>query len=403
MYVFWRKSINLRKYLKEMLIQFTVANYRSILAPMTLSMEPTSISDFPENLMDEGKRKLLTSAGVYGANSSGKSNFLDAIAAMKRMIQFSFQASSHSEIPYDPFLKKVDSSKAPTYFEIVFSEGGTRFRYGFEFNATLIESEWLYETEKRSERPLFLRARDVIEVFPKFKEGLKLESRTRPNALFLTVVDQFNGSIAGRIDRWFSVLRSMDGMQHISARGYTTRLLEISRWTGPLVELYRKLDLGFEDIRVEKDFSLVTKQKLFGSDCLETGEFVEFDARTQESSGTNKVIDMSGPILDTLNTGGCIIVDEFDAKLHPLLTLAILRLFQNEETNPKHAQLIFATHDSNLLQHGRLRRDQIYFTEKDKVGATQLYSLVEYGGVRKDRSFEKDYLQGRYGAIPFIA
>ena len=114
-------------------------------------------------------------------------------------------------------------------------------------------------------------------------------------------------------------------------------------------------------------------------------------------------MDISGPILQTLELGGVIIVDEFDAKLHPLLTLAILRLFQNEETNPKHAQLIFATHDSNLLLSGNLRRDQIYFTEKDNVGATQLYSLVEYGGVRKDRSFEKDYLLGRYGAIPYIA
>jgi uncharacterized protein len=387
---------------KKMLVQFTVANFRSVSSPMTLSMEPTAISDFPENILKEGKRKLLVAAGLYGANSSGKSNFLLALHEMQRIIISSFNASAASKLGHDPFLKQAHRSTEPTYFEAVFLQRGKRYRYGFEYDASTIVSEWLFETEKRIERTLFLRSKDTIEVFPHFEEGEKLEYRTRANALFLTVVDQFNGPIAGEVSSWFYLLKFIDGLDHNSARESTATMLQGPTGNQRLMEFYKKLDLGFEGIRVESG-ELLTQQRLFESDGQDSGSMIEFDARTQESSGTNKVIDLSGQLMEALELGHAIIVDEFDAKLHPLLTLAILRLFQNPESNRKGAQLIFATHDSNLLRFGNLRRDQIYFTEKDKIGATQLYSLVEYGGVRKDRSFEKDYLQGRYGAIPFIA
>ena len=135
--------------------------------------------------------------------------------------------------------------------------------------------------------------------------------------------------------------------------------------------------------------------------------FEKFDMRRQESSGTNKVFNISGPVFDVLKDGGVLIIDELDASLHPLVTLMITKLFNSSEFNKTNAQLIFATHDTNLFEYGHYRRDQIYFVEKDVYGASDLYSLVEYkedGGkkIRKDRSFEKDYIQGRYGAIPFI-
>jgi len=136
--------------------------------------------------------------------------------------------------------------------------------------------------------------------------------------------------------------------------------------------------------------------------------FRDFNLREQESSGTNKVIDISGPIFDTLLGGGVLVIDELDAKLHPLMTAAITNLFNSPDYNTNNAQLIFATHDTNLLSYGRFRRDQIYFLEKDKYEASDLYSLIEYKEdgaskkIRKDRSFEKDYINGRYGAIPFI-
>lgn len=148
-----------------------------------------------------------------------------------------------------------------------------------------------------------------------------------------------------------------------------------------------------------------TVHKKYDEDDHFAGE-VKFDMRSQESSGTNKLFNISGPLFDVLQDGGILVVDELDASLHPLLTLAFTELFHSTEFNPNNAQLIFATHDTNLLYYGRYRRDQIYFAEKNKSGASEVYSLVEYKEegktIRKDRSFEKDYIEGRYGAIPFI-
>jgi uncharacterized protein len=412
-----------------MLVQFTVGNYRSFSTPMTMSMEATAISDHIENVFVVGKTKLLTGAVLFGANSSGKTNFLRAIHQMQIILVDGFNASSTTKLPFEPFLKKVDSSMKPTLFEIVFIADGRRYRYGYEYTQDRVVGEWLFETEKRTEVPLFYRDIDSIEVKPRFKEGLQLEDKTRGNALFLSVVDQFNGQRARRIMNWFDNLNILDGISHARVRDFTDSQLQNPRTHALLENFYRKMDLGFDAIRVnEEEFellklkgqipdevfhqmvseldggkilSLKSTQKVFD----EKGDFhgvVEFDVRSQESSGTNKLIDLSGPIFDTLENGGVLIVDELDAKLHPLLTLAIIRMFQNVELNHKGAQLIFATHDSNLLSYGNFRRDQIYFTEKDNYGASKLYSLVEYGGVRKDRSFEKDYLLGRYGAIPFV-
>jgi hypothetical protein len=142
------------------------------------------------------------------------------------------------------------------------------------------------------------------------------------------------------------------------------------------------------------------------NDHKEVDKLEEFDMRSQESSGTNKIFNISGPIFDVLSDGGVLVIDELDASLHPLLTLAITRLFNSQEHNPKSAQFIFSTHDTNLLHYGNYRRDQVFFVEKDEFGASDLYSLADYNEnglkIRKDRSFEKDYIQGRYGAIPYI-
>ncbi len=161
-----------------------------------------------------------------------------------------------------------------------------------------------------------------------------------------------------------------------------------------------------KDLEGSIRFKINTVHQKFDGDNNLAGE-VNFDMRSQESSGTNKVFNISGPVFDVLQDGGVLIVDELDASLHPLMTLAITRLFNSTEDNPKNAQLIFTTHDTNLFTYGKYRRDQIYFVEKDKYGASDLYSLVEYREedgtkVRKDRSFENDYIEGRYGAVPFI-
>ncbi len=419
-----------------MLIEFSVGNYLSIKDRQTLRLDASSISEHRDQLIDAGRYQLLRSAVIYGANASGKSNVLKAMAAMNHIITTSAQRSSTAEIEIEPFQLSTETEGKPSYFEILFLLDGVRYRYGFEVNRKSVKAEWLLIARKEQEKPLFLREDyDKIEVFKDFKEGKGLEERTRDNALFLAICDQFNGVISKQIMTWFNKWLAVSGLGHESYRKILFRLLDAPIIRERLLNLMSLLNLGFSDIILQKEkmdvdneylsrFSEASQQKLFD---LVNGEFttgiktihqkydvhyspvenVIFDLDTNESAGTNKFFDLLVPIYLALSDGGIIIIDELDAKLHPLMTQAIIKLFNQPELNPNNAQLIFATHDTNLLSGKLFRRDQIYFTEKDQYGATSLYSLVEYQEedgtkIRKDRSFEEDYIRGRYGAIPFI-
>lgn len=417
-----------------MLLEFTVGNYLSFKSKATLSMLATSIKEHLDtNIFSTERYDLLKGAIIYGANASGKSNMIKAMATMRRLVLQSFEQSSADDLDITPFLLNTESEKEPSFFEAVILIDNIRYRYGFEVNNTSIQAEWLFEAKKNAEKPLFLREEEGIEVMKAFSEGKELEERTRNNALFLAVADQFNGKISQKIMKWFNNFISISGLSHEGYKGVTFSMLEKKETRNALLDFYKKLDLGFEEINISKKqfdpkdlpsdlpdslikqlvtdlegsvkIDIKTVHKKYDGNNKEVGN-TEFDMRSQESAGTNKVFNISGPIFDVLNDGGLLVVDELDASLHPLLTLAVTKLFNSTEFNQNNAQLIFATHDTNLLNYGNYRRDQIYFVEKDQYGASEIYSLVEYKeegkAVRKDRSFEKDYIEGRYGAIPFI-
>ncbi|WP_218162150.1 ATP/GTP-binding protein [Chitinophaga sp. CF118] len=418
-----------------MLLEFSVSNYLSFKAKTTLSLAATSIKEHVDsNIFSSERQNLLKGAVIYGANASGKSNFIKAMSTMKRMVLQSFDQSSADELDITPFLLSTETEKAPSSFEIIFLIDNIKYRYGFEVDDHNVHAEWLFETQKQTEKPLFIREKDGIEVMVKaYPEGKDLEERTRENALFLAVVDQFNGKIAKRIMKWFNNFITISGLSHEGYKAVTFAMLENKKTQNLLLDFYRKLDMGFDNITISKNpfdskelpgdlpegllkqlitdlegsfrIDIKTIHKKYDAKNKVVGN-IEFDMRSQESSGTNKLFNISGPVFDVLNDGGALVVDELDASLHPLLTLAITRLFNSSEFNRNNAQLIFATHDTNLLCYGNYRRDQIYFIEKNQYGASEIYSLVEYKEegktIRKDRSFEKDYIEGRYGAIPFI-
>ena len=415
-----------------MLFSFTIGNYRSFSGNKTLSLEPAAISEYRHNIISRGRYDFLTTAVIYGANSSGKTNLLRGLEVMKRIVDKNFESSSVGEIPYDPYLLNTRTAEEPSFYEVIFLAEGVKYRYGFTADKHSVLSEWLFCTEKRSEKPLFIRVREGIEVMRGFPEGKGLEEKTRDNALFLSVADQFNGPVSAQIMAWFRDFNIISGLGHNNYRRLIYSMLEHPSTASMLNDFFRSIDLGFEEIRLEKRdltpeelsgeipenminnlvsetgtrrlVSLRSTHRVFNDEQQITGE-AQFDVRRRESSGTNKIVDLSGPVFDTLLSGGVLGVDELDASLHPLLTLSLVKLFQNPEINKKGAQLIFSTHDTNLLSICELRRDQIYFVEKDRAGASDLYSLVEYdrdGKVRKDRSFEKDYINGRYGAIPYF-
>lgn len=419
-----------------MLIDFRVGNYRSFKEEQTLRLDATRITEFPENITDDRAtgRQLLKAVAVYGANSSGKSNLLRAMGTMKHLVFSNIRMRSNEAISYDPFLLDPGQGDEPSKYEIFFSTGRRVFRYGFEHTSKAFVAEWLFDHTEREdgvEEPLFIREAEGIEVFTTFPEGKDLEEKTRANALFLSVADQFDGPIAGEVIQWFNNFNVIDGLGHTEYRTMTFGMLEDAKARRKLTSFFKKLDLGFEEIVINKtpfdpgqlpfevpqdlleqmtaDMEGKMMASLNSIHSVRRGnkkESVRLNVRTQESSGTNKVIDLSGPIFAILELGGVLVIDELDAKLHPHLTVAIIKLFQLPETNPQNAQLIFATHNTNILTLSRLRRDQIIFAEKDRHQSTQLYSLVNYKiddkKVRKDRSFEKDYLLGRYGAIPAI-
>ncbi|MBB6001466.1 ATP/GTP-binding protein [Arcicella rosea] len=418
-----------------MLLEFSVGNYLSIKNKTTLSLFATPIKEHKEtNIFSTERYELLKGAVIYGANASGKSNFIKAMSTMRRLVLQSFEQSSADELDIVPFLLSTETEKKPSFFEAVFMVDNTRYRYGFEVDNHTINAEWLFEAQKHTEKPLFIREHDGIEVMSRsFPEGKDLEERTRDNALFLAVVDQFNGKIAKKIMKWFNNFITISGLKHEGYKGVTFGMLENKQTQNTLLDFYKKLDLGFDDLAISKkpfdhkelpndlpeglvkqlltDFEgafkidIKTIHTKYDAKNKAIGQ-IEFDMRSQESSGTNKLFNISGPVFDVLNDGGLLVVDELDASLHPLLTLAITKLFNSKEFNRNNAQLIFATHDTNLLNYGNYRRDQIYFVEKNKYGESEMYSLVEYKeegkAIRKDRSFEKDYIEGRYGAIPFI-
>jgi uncharacterized protein len=415
-----------------MLIQFTVGNFKSFKDKATLSLEATHDEWREEDNVAESRgKRLLKAAAIYGANAGGKSNFLMAMDQFRELIKESSKDTQKGEsIPVTPFRLHSTTEKAPSFFEAVFLQKGTRYRYGFEATERQILSEWLFsQANSTRETRLFTREKDQFDQTVSFKEGKGLEKRTRSNALFLSVAAQFNGKIAGECLNWMNQFRNVSGLDDVGYMNFTAKLLSDSEY-GPLIQdLVKQADVGIEklereDIPLDKltgmipkgmpegfresilraapavAFAVKTFHKRFNAEDKAAG-FVEFNLKAEESAGTQKFVAMTGPFLHTLREGSVLFVDELEARLHPLLTKALVGLF-NSSANRKNAQLIFATHDEGLLDPQRIRRDQVWFVEKNGIGASQLYCLDEIKGVRKETKFAKEYMLGQFGGVPRI-
>lgn len=420
-----------------MLVNFTVKNFRSFQQEKTFSMEASSIEEHKESVITKSDYSLLPLSVFYGANSSGKSNFIKALAVMRHMVKNSVRLNDNEALPYEPFLLDSISQQHPTSFEIQFIKNNALYRYGFEYNKHDIISEWLYENRfGKEEYELFVRSGDSIEVSSKeFPEGKGKEDLTNPNRLFLSLVAQLKGEKSNSIISWFGECNVLSGIDTEWYELFTLKMfLEHLNGVDEAQEFFQTLQLGFSEFSVEKiedfkeelvHFPEIIKERV-QKDLAAGKKFVDpqtthtifsengqvlgqrrFNKDQMESEGTKKIIELSGPIFDTLNKGGILIVDELDAKLHPLLTRNIILLFMNPDKNKNGAQLIFATHDTNQLDLDIIRRDQIWFAEKDKVESTDIYSLVEFKeesnrSIHKESDIKRDYIRGRYGAIPFI-
>ncbi len=402
-----------------MLIRFRVENFRSLRDEQELSLVASNLTELPETTASvEGfDMPLLRVAAVYGANASGKSNVLAALRFMATAVTESQRSwLPEGGIPREPFRLDATRGEQPSMFTIDLLLDGTRYEYGFVVDSKQVLEEWLYAHPKGRKQEWFTRE----EKF-KFSRLLPGENRaisalTRPNSLFLSAAAQNNHKTLTPLYAWFAdLLEMVDDSTRKDQWRTSAELFRDSAYRDAMLDLIRTSDLGITDVEVIDHPILAepwkrsiprTRRNRVAHRVPGTPRSVPAQRPAQfplddESRGTQALFALSGSIVKTLRTGGLLCVDELDASLHPLLAAEVVRLFNNPQTNPHNAQLIFNTHDTNLLDTRLLRRDQIWFTEKDSSGATHLYPLTDFRA-RKQENLERGYLQGRYGAVPFI-
>jgi len=412
-----------------MLLRFSVRNHKSINKQQDLLftsavMDKTNALVLHSNISDIGH--VVPVAMIYGANASGKSNFINALAHMRGAILQSHRfGKPQSAIPHFPFLLDPRARTATSEYEVDFVLDGTRLRYGFEQTSKEFVSEWLHSFSTNRKRVLFQRRGQ------KFKFNRELKGRntiisdlTRPNSLYLSAAAQNDHPFLSKVSQFFERIHivtqiSIPGPMLFGAlgkKGVDQRIIDfLSRvGTGVVGARRSKLELSKEqkDFRsavtsivqkytnMEIDESLLEdEQKIELSHRDVNGAEVFFDLE-MESDGTRRLLLILSNILEALRQGSVLIIDEFNASLHTQACEAVLAFFGSAKLNRKGAQLIATTHDTNLLRSALIRRDEIWFADKSKQGETYLYPLTNIRTKMTD-NLEKGYLQGRYGATPF--
>lgn len=410
-----------------MLVKFSVRNFLSFKETTSISFVATSLSEYrSDNLFQSpiNDLGLLKSMVIYGFNSSGKSNLFKAIGFVKRFIlNSSKDSTAGEEIMVERFKLSTETINEPSFFEIEFIDNGYKYRYNFEVNTDKVCSESLYYQKKAKEFLLFERELQNIKLGKKFDvENEKLIHITRENALFLSVCAQFNDSLSDSLIQSIRDINFISGIDDLGSTDYTAKMLGDNKFNQMVNNLLRSANLGFDEIKVKKvsteeilknsDFPnelrkiliknnpenviISTKHLTYNEKQEVVGEEY-FDLNSEESLGTRKFFALAGPLIETLTKGKVLIIDEFDSRLHPALCKAIIKLFNSSDKNPYNAQLVIASHNSTFINSTNklFRRDQIYIAGKNKFGMTRLESLFDKK-VRKDASFEKDYLAGKY-------
>lgn len=391
-------------------------------------------------ITDDEKRYLRVAA-IYGANGSGKSTIIAAMDIFKSMVLQSF-VNENIVKQLSNLYYRFDTNRThePVSMQIIFICEKNRYRYGFEVQNGRVLAEWLFVLAEHAtkESYCFKRENQTIKINAKIVKGARgVDTKTRSNALYLSTAAQFNVGIAMMVKEWFrkrfNILSGLDDntlvftanafMNNPLIREQILRMIncvdacikdvnikdsvkEVQAPNAPL-EIFTRLGINIPaDIkqRIEKhELDIQASHELYDKGSVVGNELLNFKF---ESLGTTKLFALLGPFFDTIKNGGVLVIDEFGASLHTQLSMELLKLFYCS-MNKSGAQLILTTHDTNLLRKDLLRRDQIWFAEKSVEGSSDLYSLVEYkinqaNSVRNDASFSKDYLLGRYGAIPYF-
>lgn len=418
-----------------MLIQFRVENHRSLRDEQTLSLTAASIGDPKDPRLLHSvavSDSLLPAVAIYGANASGKSNVLHALGFMRNAVVDSYRFwEPDSGVPSEPFALSQKRTE-PSLYEVDIVLGDVRFRYGFVVSASRIEEEWLHAWPSGHKQTWFEREGEDFEFGRNLRgDNEAMRGLTRGNCLFLSVAAQNNHAALLPLFRWFRLLQVEHHHTRVRSVGAQSATFMSERFSNQLalfvdddertggereaiLELLRTADTGIVDLRVEeldsgRSMGARIQRPRYRLHFCHKAEASEHERAwlplEVESAGTVALVELAPHLIRALRNGSLVCIDEMEASLHPMLGLALLRLFQNPQQNAKGAQLIFTTHDTNLLGNALgeapLRRDQIWFTEKDDGGASHLYPLTDFHP-RKQENLERGYLQGRYGAIPYL-
>lgn len=415
-----------------MLIMFRVKNFASFKDEVVLDMRAMSYKDMKNHVLEAGKNKVVKTLAVYGKNASGKSNLISALYYFESFVYNQFFDAGNRDDEVD-LGDRMPNIKRSTFklgivadddseFEIIFSCNDRTYQYGFvihdipEEKKYSIKEEWLFVDEKM----VFDRQQDSISFGKKYENELKSIDKQRQDRLYIGVLDYFaEGEVKNIVDEFKTYLKhkfnvhfelilegSVKGI--VSGVSFSKRIVEDEEYRKTIEKFIRVADVGIVGLSIEENKDERTRErnpykvKTIHNVFDDNGKVVRQEKfeLNMESSGTNRYLSFIQYILNIIEDGGVFIVDELSARLHPILTKFIVDLFQSKRN--KEAQLIFTTHDISLMNRKQFRRDEIAFVEKNQKGESTLYTLADIKA-RSDASFAKDYMAGKYGAIPVLS
>lgn len=412
-----------------MLLEFRLRNYRAFRHEAVLSLVASTDKTLIEaNTVEVGATPGITravrTAAVYGPNAGGKTTLLRALQLMRGVVVESASLKPDQTFNVQPFALDREAKVEPTLFEVTVLLDGVRHQYGFEFTQQRIVSEWLLVYQSRRPQRWISRDYDAATDEETFEFSPNLvgpkrvwQDATRPNALFLSTAVQLNSEALQPLFHWFQAGLNIFLDGGIIPHNFTTEMVERNEGE-PIAAMLSSADIGIQGVTVQRrksmargfQMNLATGEVQTTSEEAEIslpkfrhavgGASAEFDYN-DESQGTQKLYALAGPILDIIEKGSMLVVDELDRSLHPLLVRQLVQTFQNPTINKRGSQLVFSTHDTSLLDNTLLRRDQIWFAEKDQGQSATIAPLTDFSP-RKGEALERAYLTGRYGGVPVL-
>lgn len=418
-----------------MIVEFSVKNFRSIKELQTISFVATGLKSPPKyryvdknNIEEVGNDRLLKTIGIYGANASGKSNIIAALNYFLDVLKKESSSESNLKSLCDSFLFQEEAVNNESFFQIVFYLEKKKYRYGFTvkrnlkvranpdkvYSSEIVVSEWLYGQKEKNLVELFKRTGKEVK-----KDSQSTFEKVPPlpyeHSLFLTHAAAYDSKGICLFIRKFLTNYTITGITHDTEmlRFYSVYVIDNLNAKKRFLEFLSKFNLDYSDINIkyesnEPKQSYVTRDKIFLKKSFYNSnnkkESVELNLKNNESDGTKKMFDLAGLLLliFNLNESVTVIIDEIDSNFHPSLLIRLIELFNDKEINKSRSQLLFTSHDTNLMSPKIMRRDQFYFTEKSEDDSTRLYSLADLKGIKNDADFAKQYLAGFYGALPIL-